>query len=179
MISRLKVGEREREEETHLFFADDTWIFCQPDERQLLNLIYVLSCFQVVFRLNINMAKSKMVRLGSGDNSRRLVSTLRCKMVNFPMKHLSMSLGAKCNNVRTWKPVVARFEKKFAGLKRSLLSKGRRLTLVLKTKVDNKRRAFNSYQKYIDQHFYLLHVPSINSKVNKKTRINIEHISMG
>lgn len=62
MITELNVGEGEGEENIkHLFLADDTLIFCQLDERQLLNLRCVLLYFQVVSDRNIDLAKSKMV----------------------------------------------------------------------------------------------------------------------
>lgn len=67
-FSGIKVDEGKTiKEVTHLFFANDT-LFCQSQERFLLNLKCVMLCFQVVSGLNINLVKSKMVRLGNGSN---------------------------------------------------------------------------------------------------------------
>lgn len=54
-------------------------------------------------------------------------------MVNLPMKCLGMPLGAKYKDVRTWEPIVARFEKRLAEWKRNLFSKSRWLTLIKST----------------------------------------------
>lgn len=41
------MGEGETAKEiSHLFFVDATFLFCQPEERALLNLRCVLLCFQ-------------------------------------------------------------------------------------------------------------------------------------
>lgn len=63
----LKVGDGERVEEiTHLFFVDDTLLFYELNERFLLNIRCILLSFQAVLCLNINLAKSELVRLGRG-----------------------------------------------------------------------------------------------------------------
>lgn len=54
-----KVGQQL--EVTHIFFADDTLIFCQPEKSTMLNLLCVLLCFQAVFGLNINLKESELV----------------------------------------------------------------------------------------------------------------------
>lgn len=46
----LMVGVGEHAEEiTHLLFIDDTMLFCEPDEHAILNLIWVLMDFLLVF----------------------------------------------------------------------------------------------------------------------------------
>lgn len=46
LFSGLKMGEGEMTEEiTYLFFANDILLFCQLEERSLLNLRCVLLCF--------------------------------------------------------------------------------------------------------------------------------------
>lgn len=54
------------EEVAHLFFMDDNLVFYEPEERAILNLRCVLLSFQVVSELNINLIKSKLVRLYDG-----------------------------------------------------------------------------------------------------------------
>lgn len=61
LISSVSLGQRERIDVSHLFFADDTLTFCQPDLRNLLHLRCVFMCFQAVFGLKINLHKSELV----------------------------------------------------------------------------------------------------------------------
>lgn len=109
LLGGLKVGDGETATEIiHLFFADDTLIFYKHEKRVLLNLTCILTCFQIVSCLSINLSKSKLVRLGNGDNTASLARVLGCKVVDLPIKHLRTPLGANYKNVRTHDPVVAR-----------------------------------------------------------------------
>lgn len=51
---------------SHLQFADDTMIFCDADATQLGYLICILSCFEIVSGLKINLAKSALFQVGGG-----------------------------------------------------------------------------------------------------------------
>ena len=55
-IDRLSVS--------HLLYADDTIIFCDANPEQLLYLRMVLTCFEAVTGLRVNMLKSEMVPVG-------------------------------------------------------------------------------------------------------------------
>lgn len=110
---------------SHLFFSDNTLVFCLPDDVYLLDLHCILLCFQAVSDLNINLAKPKLVRLGEGSISDRLAKIIGCKEVKLLMKYLEMPLGAIYKDVRTWHPIVAMIERRLSRWKRSLLSKER------------------------------------------------------
>lgn len=61
---------------SHLFFADDTLLFSQPEKRGSLYLKSLLLCFQDVSSLNINLQKFELVRVGSnsdGDSFARIL----------------------------------------------------------------------------------------------------------
>lgn len=88
-------------EVTHLLFADNTFVLCQPEESSLLNLRYVMLYFQVVSSLNINLTQSKMVTLRNRSNTSRLTKTLGCKVVDSPIIYLSMPLVGNYKNMRT------------------------------------------------------------------------------
>lgn len=49
---------------SHLWFADDTIIFCDSDIGQLGYLRCILNCFKVVSGLNVNSAKSELFQVG-------------------------------------------------------------------------------------------------------------------
>ena len=53
---------------SHLLFADDTIVFCDADLEQLLHLRMVLSCFEAVTGLGVNMGKSEVVPMGEVSN---------------------------------------------------------------------------------------------------------------
>lgn len=46
---------------SHLQFANDTIIFCDNFQRQIMMLQFVLKCFEVVLGLHLNLAKSTLI----------------------------------------------------------------------------------------------------------------------
>ena len=51
-------------------------------------------------------------------------------METLPTTYLGLSLGNRSNSVKTWEPVVEKFEQRLAGWKATLLSIGGRVTLL-------------------------------------------------
>jgi hypothetical protein len=51
---------------SHLLYADDTILFCDTDMEQLMHIRLVLTCFEAVTGLKVNMSKSEMVPIGGG-----------------------------------------------------------------------------------------------------------------
>ncbi|CAL1367557.1 unnamed protein product [Linum trigynum] len=69
LISGFFMNEASEEGEvTHLMYADDTIIFCDANEDQVLNLLSTLVCFQFVAGLRINVEKSLMFPVGNVGN---------------------------------------------------------------------------------------------------------------
>lgn len=119
---------------SHLFFAKNTLIFCQPETRSLILLRCILACFQAVSGLKINLHKSELVILGAGDDDMGyLNATLNCRSSNLPINYLGAPLGAKHNDSKKWDPVIGMVQNRLATWKKKFLSKGGRLTLIKST----------------------------------------------
>ena len=109
--------------------SDDTIVFCENDCEQMVNLRCVLTWFQAVSGLKVNLAKSSILPIGSMDNIQLLAGVLGCKVDAFPTTYLGLPLGAKFKEKAIWDPIIEKFEKRLSGWKAMYLSKGGRLTL--------------------------------------------------
>ena len=68
------VSDRDREgvELSHLLFGDDTLVFCEPSHDQLTYLCLLLTWFEAILGLKVNMEKSKLILVGSMENVEKL-----------------------------------------------------------------------------------------------------------
>ena len=74
-------GWRSRGESvSHLFFANDTILFCDAKVEQVLHVRLLLLCFQAVTGLKVNIAKSEMVPIGEVNNVHALFEILGCRV---------------------------------------------------------------------------------------------------
>ena len=118
---------------SHLLFADDTILFCNANEEQILHIRMLLLCFQAVTGLKVNALKSEMVPIGEVPNVFVLAEILGCRVRSLPMTYLGMPLGASHKSPTVWNPILEKFEHKLANWKKMYLSKGGRLTLLKST----------------------------------------------
>ena len=118
---------------SHLFFADDTLIFCDANINQMLILRMVLIWFEAVSGLKVNLDKSELVAVGAVHNMDLLVAVLGCKQGSLAMKYLGLPLGAKFKDKSIWNPILEKMERKLASWKKLYLSKEGRVTLIKST----------------------------------------------
>ena len=118
---------------SHLLYADDTIIFCEAKEDQLLYLSWVLLWFEASSRLKINLDKSELIPVGGVNNLDALAAELGCQTRHLPTTYLGLLLGAVHKSVATWDNIEEKMHKRLALWKRNYISKGGRITLIKST----------------------------------------------
>ena len=131
-LSTCKVQGRKGEgvKVSHLLFADDTLIFYEAREEQMMFLRWLLMWFEVISGLKVNMDKSELIPMGRVENVEDLAAELRCEVGSLSSTYLGMSLGARFNSVVAWYGIEERFRKRLVMWKCQYISKGRRITLI-------------------------------------------------
>ncbi|RVX09326.1 LINE-1 retrotransposable element ORF2 protein [Vitis vinifera] len=152
---------RDRTRVSLLQFADDTIFFSKASLDLLQNLKIILLVFGQVSGLKINLEKSTI----SGINTRQemlssLALVLECRVSEWPLSYLGLSLGGNPKTIGFWDPVVERISRRLDGWKKAYLSLGGRITLI------------QSCLSHIPSYFLsLFKIPvSIASKIEKMQR---------
>ena len=92
LFQGIKVGS-EAVTVSHLQFADDTIIFCEPDLGQIRNVKRILRCFQVMSGLSINFLKSYIFGINLEQHTLREWADMICCNVNvLPSTYLGLCL---------------------------------------------------------------------------------------
>ncbi|XP_057744783.1 uncharacterized protein LOC130962610 [Arachis stenosperma] len=100
-ISPLLV-RKDNIELSHLQFADDTILFCPPEEETIRNYKRLLWCFEMMSGLSINFDKYSLILVDCEQEwAQRMCSLLWCKEATLPVKYLSISLGVNPKLVKT------------------------------------------------------------------------------
>ena len=77
---------------THLFFADDTLVFCSDSRDQLAYLSWILLWFKAISGLKINLDKSSILLVGDVENLEVLAAELECRIGTLPSTYLGLPL---------------------------------------------------------------------------------------
>uniref|UniRef100_A0A2N9EBT0 Reverse transcriptase domain-containing protein n=1 Tax=Fagus sylvatica TaxID=28930 RepID=A0A2N9EBT0_FAGSY len=94
---------------SHLLYADDTILFCDACPDQLTYISRVLTCFEAVMGLCVNMSKSEMVPIGEVENLATLADILSCRKGTLSMIYLDMPLGSSFKAVGVWNPIIEKW----------------------------------------------------------------------
>ncbi|WKA01785.1 hypothetical protein VitviT2T_020047 [Vitis vinifera] len=134
-MSGCKVKGRNEEgvQISHLLFADDTLVFFQASQDQLIYLSWLLMWFEAVSGLRINLEKSELIPVGRVENINDLALKFGCRVGSLPSTYLGLPLGAPFKSISVWDGVEERFRKRLAMWKRQYLSKGGRAILIRST----------------------------------------------
>ncbi|XP_026459786.1 uncharacterized protein LOC113360493 [Papaver somniferum] len=116
---------------THIFFADDIFLFCNGDKRNIDKLPKLLKDYQQSSGQIVSMEKSKYFVGGTTDNRRNQIANL-CGMTlsKFPYKYLGVNLvPGKIKSAHVWE-CVDLLQSKMPGWMGKMLSFQERLILV-------------------------------------------------
>ena len=78
---------------SHLFFANDTIIFCEAGKDHLTHLSWILLWFEAASGLRINLAKSEIIPVGEVVEMEELTVELGCRVGSLPSQYLGLPLG--------------------------------------------------------------------------------------
>lgn len=144
---------------THLQFADDTIVFCNPSIQSLTNIQNTLIIFQLASGLKVNFHKSAIYGINVDPSwLSEAAQKIHCKVGVLPLTYLGLPIGGCYSRLSLWDPIILKMEKRLASWKSRLLSIGGRITL-LKASLSNLPLYFMS----------LFHIPQ--GVVNKITKI--------
>ena len=71
----------------HLFFADDTVIFCEAKKENLTHLSWTFFWFEAASGLRINLAKSEIIPVGEVEEVDVMAVELGCRVSSLPSSY--------------------------------------------------------------------------------------------
>ena len=87
---------------SHLLYANDTIIFYEAKEDQLLYFSWVLLWFEASSGLKINLDKSELIPVGAVDNLDALAAELGYRTRHLPTTYLGLPLGVAHKSRAIW-----------------------------------------------------------------------------
>ncbi|XP_026400011.1 uncharacterized protein LOC113295893 [Papaver somniferum] len=109
---------------------DDTLIFVDANVEEIQRLLIILTTFELLTGMKLNLEKSSMIGVGADDVIGDLAMELGFKIEKLPIKYLALPLGATFRCASVWDDVIQRMEVKLATWKKKFLNKAGRLVLI-------------------------------------------------
>jgi hypothetical protein len=77
---------------THIQYADDTILMVEDDDMSIVNMKFILYCFEWLSGLKINYHKSGAFIFGFEDKT-RIANMLNCQLGVLPIKYLGINIS--------------------------------------------------------------------------------------
>jgi hypothetical protein len=112
-------------------YADDTLLFLKNNLDNVINLKWILSCFEQMSGMTINFHKCDPIAINvEEEEAQTIAQSLCCRLGKFPMKYLGVLLHYKKLRKEDLQPVIDKLLKKAAGWRGRLLNHAAKLELV-------------------------------------------------
>jgi hypothetical protein len=116
---------------THLFFADDSLLFCRANFDEWGNLLKVLEVYEAASGQKINVDKSSIFfSSNTGEEFRSLISAAGFASSSCFEKYLGLPVLVGRSKMRTFEGILSRVRKKVDGWKEKFLSQAGREILI-------------------------------------------------
>lgn len=113
-----------------LQYADDTVLMIECEENYILNLKFLLYCFECMSGFKINYHKSVVFVLGVDDmEAIRVSNNFNCKLGQLPLTYLGIDIGDRQLTKKAAGKIMSKLDKRLDNWKNNLLSLGGQLIL--------------------------------------------------
>ncbi|GJS43812.1 hypothetical protein Tco_0568855 [Tanacetum coccineum] len=101
-----------------------------PARPNYASTVTILNCFQDVYGLGVNLAKSSIFSIDININEvKKVASTFNCKYGSLPFIYLGLPVGKDMSRGNNWLEIINSLNKRLSSWKAKLVSFGGRLTL--------------------------------------------------
>ena len=116
---------------THLQYADDTVLFIQYSETDMINLKFLLFCYEELLGMKINYLKSEVFTVGLlAQEIQKVADAFNCKLGRFPMKYLGLPISDRRLSKAELRDSADKIERRLQTWKCGHLSSGGKSILI-------------------------------------------------
>jgi hypothetical protein len=114
---------------SHLHYVDGTMIMLQNTKSGIMNLKFLLICFELLSGMKINFHESEVIVMGVDPvEEARVARLLNCKQGSFPFTYLRFTMSDHKLTIADNEPLVATVGKRAAPWQGRFMSSAARLT---------------------------------------------------